>query len=89
MIEVIITVTACLILMVITTVALTRFCVMNEKQDHGRLMFLLRNAIVAYENELEGHDYDTEEELHDVVLNEVEITEAEYRVLMHPDSYKL
>ena len=39
---------------------------------------ILKNAIVAYEFELEQQDYETEEELHQVVLNEFGMTDEEY-----------
>ena len=47
---------------------------MNRK----RLLSILKNAIVAYEFELEQQDYETEEELHKIVLNEFGMTENEY-----------
>lgn len=46
--------------------------------DGNRLLSILKNAIVAYEFELEQQDYGTEEELHKVVLNEFGMTENEY-----------
>ena len=46
--------------------------------DGNRLLSILKNAIVAYEFELEQQDYETEEELHKVVLNEFGMTESEY-----------
>lgn len=46
--------------------------------DGNRLLSILKNAIVAYEFELEQQDYETEEELHKVVLNEFGMTENEY-----------
>jgi hypothetical protein len=46
--------------------------------DENRLLSILKNAIVAYEFELEQQDYETEEELHKVVLNEFGMTENEY-----------
>lgn len=46
--------------------------------DGNRLLSILKNAIIAYEFELEQQDYETEEELHKVVLNEFGMTENEY-----------
>ena len=43
---------------------------------------IIRNAIVAYEFELENQDYETEKELHTVVLNEFGMTDAEYHDIM-------
>lgn len=43
---------------------------------------ILRNAIIAYEFELEQQDYETEEDLHTVVLNEFGMTEEEYNHIM-------
>lgn len=40
---------------------------------------ILRNAIRAYEFELDQQDYDTLEELHRVLLNEFNMTEEEYK----------
>lgn len=48
----------------------------------GRYRNILRNAIVAYEFELEQQDYETEEDLHDVVLNEFGMTDEEYNDIM-------
>lgn len=47
-----------------------------------RLKYILRNAIIAYEFELESQDYQSEDVIHSVVLNELEITEEEYREIM-------
>lgn len=47
-----------------------------------RLKYILRNAIIAYEFELESQDYQSEDVIHAVVLNELEITEEEYREIM-------
>ena len=47
-----------------------------------RLRSILKNAIIAYEFELEQQDYPTAEELHVVLLNEFEITEEEYIEVM-------
>lgn len=43
---------------------------------------ILRNAIIAYEFELENQDYETSAELHAVVLNEFGMTEEEYNTVM-------
>jgi hypothetical protein len=43
---------------------------------------IIRNAIVAYEFELEQQDYETEEALHAVVLNEFGMTDEEYKEIM-------
>ena len=43
---------------------------------------ILRRAIIAYEFELENQDYETEKELHTVVLNEFGMTEEEYNDIM-------
>ena len=48
----------------------------------NRYKSILRNAIVAYEFELEQQDYETEEDLHAVVLNEFGMTDEEYRYVM-------
>lgn len=47
-----------------------------------RYQKILRNAIVAYEFELENQDYETSAELHAVVLNEFGMTEEEYNTVM-------
>ena len=44
---------------------------------------ILRRAIVAYEFELENQDYETEAELHAVVLNEFGMTDEEYNYIMN------
>ena len=48
----------------------------------SRYKNILRRAIVAYEFELEQQDYETEEELHAVVLNEFGMTDEEYKNVM-------
>lgn len=48
----------------------------------NRYKNILRNAIVAYEFELENQDYETEKDLHAVVLNEFGMTDEEYRYIM-------
>lgn len=48
----------------------------------NRYKNILRRAIIAYEFELEQQDYETEEELHAVVLNEFGITDEEYNGIM-------
>lgn len=50
--------------------------------DNKRLKEILRNAICAYESELEEQDYDSAEELHRVVLHELGMTEREYIAVM-------
>lgn len=47
-----------------------------------RLKEILKNAIIAYEYELEEQDYRSAECLHEVVLNELEMTEKEYLEIM-------
>ena len=47
-----------------------------------RLQSILKNAIIAYEFELEQQDYETEEEIHTVLLNEFDMTEIEYKIIM-------
>ena len=44
-----------------------------------RLTQILRRAIIAYESELDDQDYESEEELHKVLLNEFSMSEAEYQ----------
>ena len=44
-----------------------------------KLTQILRHAILAYECELDNQDYESEEELHRVLLNEFKMTEEEYR----------
>lgn len=51
--------------------------------DNNRLKEILRNAIKAYEFELEQQDYETEEEEHRVLLNEFGMTEREYQKIKH------
>lgn len=46
--------------------------------ENKRLKEILKNAIIAYEHELEQQDYKDAECLHEVVLNELQITEKEY-----------
>lgn len=47
-----------------------------------RLESIVKNAITAYEFELEKQDYETEEELHKVLLTEFNMTEEEYKQLI-------
>lgn len=47
-----------------------------------RIMAIMWNTIRAYEDELEQQDYETAEELHNVVLNELSMTEQEYLEVM-------
>lgn len=57
------------------------FCIEKPETENisaERLLTILKNAIVAYEFELEQQDYETEEELHKVILNEFGMTENEY-----------
>jgi hypothetical protein len=56
--------------------------------DGNRLLSILKNAIVAYESELEQQDYETEEELHKVVLNEFGMTENEYNYVFKSEDFK-
>ena len=44
-----------------------------------RLTQILRHAILAYECELDNQGYESEKELHRVLLNEFRMTEEEYR----------
>ena len=53
----------------------------TEKISAERFLTILQNAIVAYKFELEQQDYETEEELHKVVLNEFGMTENEYNYI--------
>lgn len=55
---------------------------MRGKQTVRRLKAILRRAIIAYENELEYQDYESEEELHAVLLNEFGMTEEEYKSII-------
>jgi hypothetical protein len=48
----------------------------------NRYKNILHNAIIAYEFELEQQEYETEEELHAVVLNEFGMTDEEYKNIM-------
>ena len=48
----------------------------------NRYKNILRRAIIAYEFELENQDYETEAELHAVVLNEFGMTDEEYNHIM-------
>ena len=59
-----------------------------ELTDHviNRYKNILRNAIIAYEFELEQQDYETEEDLHAVVLNKFGMTDEEYRYIMGVNS---
>lgn len=53
----------------------------RNKMNRQRALEILKNAIIAYEFELEQQDYETEEELHQVVLNEFGMTESEYEYI--------
>lgn len=44
---------------------------------------ILKNAIIAYEFELEQQDYNSEEDMHKVLLNEFQMNEEEYKEVMH------
>lgn len=46
-----------------------------------RMIEIMKAAIVAYAFELEQQDYDSEEELHQVLLNEFGISEKEYKYI--------
>ena len=52
---------------------------MNKK----RLYRILKNAIVAYESELDSQGYESEEEMHKVLLNEFGMTEEDYQRIMN------
>lgn len=43
-----------------------------------RMYEILWNAILAYESELETQDYESDGEIHNVVLREFDMTEREY-----------
>ena len=47
-----------------------------------RLKEIVRHAIIAYEFELDQQDYDTDEEMHRVLLNEFNMTDEEYAEIM-------
>lgn len=51
--------------------------------NRQRALEILKNAIIVYEFELEQQDYETEEELHQVVLNEFGMTENEYKYVFN------
>lgn len=51
----------------------------NTRLSRKRLTQILRHAILAYECELDNQGYESEKELHRVLLNEFRITEEEYR----------
>lgn len=42
---------------------------------------ILKRAVEAYEFELEQQDYETEEDMHKVVLNEFGMTQDEYETI--------
>ena len=50
----------------------------STRLSRKRVLEILKNAIIAYESELEHQDYKTEEELHQVVLNEFDMADTEY-----------
>lgn len=47
-----------------------------------RLKEIIRNAVIAYEFELDQQDYYTDEEMHKVLLNEFSMTDDEYTEIM-------
>ena len=49
--------------------------------EPGRMMTILRNALIAYEFELEGQGYGSQGAMHEVVRNEFGISEEEYRAI--------
>ena len=51
----------------------------NTRLSRKRLTQILRHAILAYECELANQGYESEKELHRVLLNEFRMTEEEYR----------
>ena len=58
-------------------------CVLNLlSRAEKRLKGIIKNAIIAYEFELEQQDYETPEEEHNVLLNEFGITQEEYDNIM-------
>lgn len=63
-------------------------CAHNErligltKNVINRYKNILRNAIIAYEFELDQQDYESEEDLHAVVLNEFGMTDEEYNYII-------
>ena len=46
-----------------------------------RQMQILRHAIIAYESELDDQGYESEDELHKVLLNEFSMSEDEYQMI--------
>lgn len=48
----------------------------------NRYKNILCRAIIAYEYELENQDYESEEDIHAVVLNEFGMTDQEYHDIM-------
>lgn len=57
--------------------------------DNSRLKKILRNAIIAYEHELEMQDYETIAEEHFVLLNEFDMTEMEYQEIKYGKKTKM
>ena len=53
---------------------------MSIKND--RLMDIIRHAIVAYFYELDQQDYETDDEMFRVLLNEFNMTEYEFDTIM-------
>lgn len=51
--------------------------------DTYKLAKICRNAIIAYESELDSQGYDSDDELHHVVLNEFGIEECDYKWIMY------
>lgn len=56
----------------------------QNKED--RKNRILRNAIYAYESELDTQGYENEEEMHKVLLNKFGMTESEYMEVMNERS---
>ena len=54
-----------------------------NNMDNSRLKEIIRHAILAYEFELDQQDYETDEEAHEVLLNEFYMTDEEYHEIMN------
>lgn len=55
--------------------------IVTKRPSRKRLIQILRHAILAYECELDNQDYESEEELHKVLLNEFSMTDEEYKTI--------
>lgn len=63
----------------LSTIILGVIPINTKRPSRKRLIQILRHAILAYECELDNQDYESEEELRTVLLNEFSMTEEEYR----------